>query len=103
MLQGRPPSLAVLPRLVYTRAILEEALRLYPPVPILSRQASATSRFRNIRSRPVPWCSWPPGCCTGTSCSGKSRTISCRNASCRRTPQLATNSAGLRRHGLRAD
>ena len=47
VLQGGPPSLAVLPRLVYTRAIFEEALRLYPPVPILSRQAMRDEQIRN--------------------------------------------------------
>jgi cytochrome P450 len=39
VLQGRLPTLDDVPRLVYTRAVIEETLRLYPPVPILSRQA----------------------------------------------------------------
>jgi cytochrome P450 len=39
VLAGRLPTLADVPRLRYTRAIFEEAMRLYPPVPILGRQA----------------------------------------------------------------
>ncbi|MDF2812738.1 MAG: cytochrome, partial [Microvirga sp.] len=35
---------AHLDRLVYTRAVLEEAMRLYPPVPFLSRAAIANDR-----------------------------------------------------------
>lgn len=38
-------------RLSYTRAILEEAMRLYPPVPILFREAAADDTIRN---RPIP-------------------------------------------------
>lgn len=39
VLGGRAPTLADVPRLKYTRAIIDETLRLYPPVPILGRQA----------------------------------------------------------------
>jgi cytochrome P450 len=39
VLEGRLPTYADVPRLRYTRAIFEEAIRLYPPVPILGRQA----------------------------------------------------------------
>ena len=35
----------------YTRAVFEEAIRLYPPVPLLGRQAS---RDETIRNRPHP-------------------------------------------------
>lgn len=40
VLAGRAPTLADLGALAYTRAIFEEALRLYPPVPILPREAT---------------------------------------------------------------
>lgn len=49
VLSGRPPRLEDLPRLVYTRATFEEALRLYPPVPILPREALQDEEFQGTR------------------------------------------------------
>jgi cytochrome P450 len=51
VLAGRPAGLDDVPRLVYTRAVFEEAIRLYPPVPLLGRQAT---RRETIRNRTVP-------------------------------------------------
>ena len=39
VLGGRPPAAADLDRLVYTRMVLQEALRLYPPAWVIGRQA----------------------------------------------------------------
>jgi cytochrome P450 len=39
VLDGRPPEYADLPRLPYTRMVIDEAIRLYPPAWIFSRQA----------------------------------------------------------------
>jgi len=50
-LAGRLPTLDDVPELPYTRAIFEETVRLYPPVPLLARQAS---RDETIRGRSVP-------------------------------------------------
>jgi cytochrome P450 len=51
VLGGRQPTLDDVPRLVFTRAVFEEAMRLYPPVPFLGRQAL---RDETIRNRPIP-------------------------------------------------
>ncbi|HVV63536.1 MAG TPA: cytochrome P450 [Pseudolabrys sp.] len=49
VLGGRSPTLADVPKLVYTRAVFEEALRLYPPVPILPRQAVRDESYNGVR------------------------------------------------------
>lgn len=41
VLAGRAPTAADFPQLSYTKAVLEEAIRLYPPVYILSRRIKA--------------------------------------------------------------
>ncbi len=51
VLGGRLPGLDDVPRLIYTRAVFEEAIRLYPPVPLLGRQAL---RDESIRNRTIP-------------------------------------------------
>jgi cytochrome P450 len=51
VLAGRPPTLDDVPKLAYTRAVFEETVRLYPPVPLLARQAL---RDETIRGRSVP-------------------------------------------------
>jgi cytochrome P450 len=51
VLGGRLPTLDDLPQLLFTRAVYEEALRLYPPIPLLGRQAL---RDESIRNRPIP-------------------------------------------------
>jgi cytochrome P450 len=49
VLGGRLPTLADVPRLLYTRAIFDEVLRLYPPVPFLSREAGEDEEFQGER------------------------------------------------------
>lgn len=49
VLGGRLPSFQDAAKLVYTRAIFEEALRLYPPVPILPREALQDESFQNMK------------------------------------------------------
>lgn len=48
---GRIPEFSDLARLPFTRDVFREALRLYPPVPMMVRQAARPERFRD---RPVP-------------------------------------------------
>ncbi|WP_372621966.1 cytochrome P450 [Falsiroseomonas sp.] len=61
VLGGRPATLDDLPRLAFARAIIEETMRLYPPVPLLSREAIAEGRIagRVVRKGSIvlvaPW------------------------------------------------
>jgi cytochrome P450 len=49
VLGDRPAGIADVPQLIYTRAIIDEALRLYPPVPILPREAIQEEVFQGVR------------------------------------------------------
>lgn len=51
VLGGRTPTYEDYGKLVYTRAIFEETMRMYPPVPILSREAMEDDV---IRRRDIP-------------------------------------------------
>jgi len=51
VLDGRTPKMEDIENLEYTRAILDETMRLYPPVPILSRQ---TLKEDKIRGKKIP-------------------------------------------------
>lgn len=48
VLGGRPAQYADYDKLVYTRMVIEEALRLYPPAHTTARQAIADDRFERI-------------------------------------------------------
>ena len=61
VLGGRAPGFEDLPRLRYTRMVLEEAMRLYPPAHTMSRQAIEEDEIEGYRVRKcsmvfiVPW------------------------------------------------
>ncbi|WJR67424.1 cytochrome P450 [Neorhizobium sp. CSC1952] len=58
---GNVPTVADVPKLKWCTAVIEETLRLYPPVPILARQARQADRIGNLEVKPaslvmiVPW------------------------------------------------
>ncbi len=45
----RPVETEDLPRLIFTRAVIEEAMRLYPPVPFMSRTALEADRIGRLK------------------------------------------------------
>ncbi|MDF0651838.1 MAG: cytochrome P450 [Nitrospira sp.] len=51
VLQGRTPNVDDLQHLPYTRAVFEESLRLYPPVPVLQRKAATKTTVGGL---PLP-------------------------------------------------
>jgi cytochrome P450 len=51
VLGGRRPSIEDLPRLTYTRAVLEETMRLYPPAWVIEREATADDTLGGYRVR----------------------------------------------------
>jgi cytochrome P450 len=61
VLGARPPTFEDVGRLVFVKAAIEEVLRLYPPVPHLSREAVADEAFngkaipKNSSMLVVPW------------------------------------------------
>ncbi|HMA75336.1 MAG TPA: cytochrome P450, partial [Xanthobacteraceae bacterium] len=51
VLNGNVPASQDIPKLVFTRMVIEEAMRLYPPVPFLSRQAIGSDRLGDVEVR----------------------------------------------------
>ncbi len=51
VLGGRPMRIDDIPRLGYTRQVVLESMRIYPPVPAVTRRALAEDQFGGIRIR----------------------------------------------------
>jgi hypothetical protein len=69
-------------RLIVTRAVLEEAMRLYPPAPVMTRQVAGTVSLGGeaIPDRALIFI--PISRCTDTSGCGTTPTASIPSASC---------------------
>ncbi|GAA3592544.1 cytochrome P450 [Kineosporia mesophila] len=48
VLEGRPPSWKDIPALAYTRAVVDEALRLYPPAWVITRRSAAPDTIDGV-------------------------------------------------------
>ena len=70
VLDGRPPTLEDLPNLTYTKMVVEESLRMYPPIWGYTRDPIADDEIDGYRFRPA------------------------RPSSCRRTSRTATRLSG---------
>lgn len=61
ILGGNPPTAAQLPRLTYARQVIDEAMRLYPPIPGILREAKGEDTLCGHRVTPrsiiavLPW------------------------------------------------
>ena len=78
-------AMAVLPRLVRTRAVVSEAMRLYPPAFTMVREAIGPDRLGDfdLPRRALLMISPCARCCTGTGSYGVIRIRSTRAGSCR--------------------
>ena len=84
--EKREPALADMEQLSYTKNVVDEALRLYPPGWLLSRRTIEPRRALGLRpAPPAPTCCSAPIYCTGTRATGRNRTLSGPSDSMRRT------------------
>ncbi len=92
VLNGRAPGLEDADRLVYTRQIIDETLRLYPAAWALARRALQADQFGPYASRPIKGSACRCTPFTAARRCGRMRTASNRSASRprprRRSPSL---------------
>jgi cytochrome P450 len=96
VLGGRAPTHDDLSELTYSRMVVEESMRMYPPVHTIARQANAEDR---LAGRPVPKGSTVmivPGCYTATKSYGKPPVGSTPSGSHRSAPRRAPASRTCR-------
>jgi hypothetical protein len=85
---GEEPQLS---KLIYTRTVLDEIMRLYPPAYVIVRAARQRDTVAGVELSPAISRSSPPGCRTGTASGGMSRMHSSQSDFCR-APQRSTGS-----------
>jgi cytochrome P450 len=83
-------SIADIDRQKFTRAVIEETMRLYPPAFLIARAARDKDNAAGIEIARGDIIMIHPGFCTGTSSCGISRTRSFPNASWRRSRRIAS-------------
>ena len=91
VLGDRLPSLADVAKLAYTRAIIEETLRLYPPIPVLAREAIHDETVVGYRIRKGSIIAVVPWICIGRENCGTSLITSFRSGFSMRLARLPTS------------
>ena len=96
---GPVPMLGHREILPLTRAVVDEALRLYPPAWTLSRRAQRPTWSPAARCPPAPWSSSARGCCTGAPTPFPTRWPSGPSASWPPTPAAPATCPSARARG----
>ena len=112
VLGRRLPIFEDVPKLVFTRAVFEEALRLYPPVPVLAREALTDERISQpVNTGGIVGTGRPVAVAPAPQILGEARSFHPRAlpaGECRQSGQaqlcpVQHRAAGLRRCGLWPD
>ena len=92
-LNGAPATAADLPRIPYLKQVVQESMRLYPPVWAYARRSEHEEEFGGFVLPAKAYVGVIPGPCTGTPTSGRTRSASTRTGSKRSEARAATPTA----------